>query len=146
MKQLFKLVSAIALAIALNIGLVPVFVGLGVGQALACTRTVGIDCNRVSTGVPWRGKGRMPNLIHNVTVCDPYFDRLNIGTYRGVRTRWWAPTMVRAGWFGDLPVYTTQCTTFKDFTPGTEIRIYASCVSRVIKTVPIYKPGTYYMN
>jgi len=135
--------AVVALSFSVNLGS-SANVGFGVSKAQACSTR---QTNCVDTdGLTWKGKGRMKVLIHNVTVCHKYFDLLSATSFKGSKARWWMPVMKRGGWYGDLPGYTKQCTTFADFTPGTEVRVFARCVDRLITTGAIYKSGTYWLD
>ncbi len=111
--------------------------------AAACGVTVE-ECNRNAIGVPFKGNQKIPDPIR-VEVCHGYWNQLDVGTYRGQKTRWWGPVMVYNAWYGDLPIATKECKTYW-VRPGTELRLFASCVDRVISTGVMNRPGRYIMS
>lgn len=132
------------LLVSLLVGVLVIISSLGfVGTANACTLTP-TECNRASDGVTFNGDRQLVQPI-DVTVCHTYWNRLNVGTYRGRTTKWWAPIMKYNSWYGDLPVVTNECKKYS-VKPGTELRLFADCVNRVITTGAMNKPGVYYMD
>lgn len=77
-----------------------------------------------------------------VKVCHGYWDLLDPGRYNGTLTKWWGPVMVYGDWYGDLPILTSECKTYW-VKPGSEIRVFARCVERVITTGRMTHSGTY---
>jgi hypothetical protein len=114
----------------------------GGNSASACTKH---DCNRTTSGHTYHGTDTKPNLI-KVTVCHGYWNQLNVGTYRGRRTRWWEPVIVKDGWKSTvLPTNTTECVVmWRRY--GEQVSTYASCVRRLIWTAPITRSRTYIMH
>jgi len=111
-------------------------------QAIACGVTKE-ECNRNVLGITFEGTVVIKNPIE-VTVCHGYWDQLDVGTLKGRATRHWGPVMVYNGWYGDLPIASTECKTYW-VRPGTEMRLFASCVDRIVTTGVMRKPGTYTM-
>lgn len=101
------------------------------------------DCNKVAPKVVFAGKQKLEKPIR-VVVCHPYWDRLNVGTLEGRRTRWWGPTISRGKWSADLPAAAEGCKVFW-VKPGSVISTKASCVKKVISTKPMLAPGKYVM-
>jgi len=121
---------------------------LSVGLAVAATAVTacGIteqECNRNSLGITFAGTVQIENPVKAV-VCHGYWNQLDVGTYRGEPTRWWGPIMVYHSWYGDLPIATQECKTYW-VRPGTEMRLFASCVDAVITTGAMNESGTYVM-
>lgn len=110
-------------------------------QAANCHQPVA--CGNAADIITWDGNKKLRDQIR-VEVCHGYWDLLDPGTYRGERTKWWAAAMVYGEWYGDLPVVTAPCKTYW-VKPGTELRLYAECVQRVISTGKMTKPGRYVM-
>lgn len=112
-------------------------------SASACGRKEP-DCNRTTEGHTYRGTDTNPNKI-KVTICHGYWNELDVGTYRGRRTRWWEPVIVKAGWKSTvLPTNTTECVTmWRRY--GEQVSTYADCVKRLIWTAPITRSRTYIM-
>lgn len=100
-------------------------------------------CNRSTEGSAWKGEGTIAKPIQ-VTICHGFWNQLDVGTYRGVKTKWYSPIMQYGNWYGDLEVVTSQCKKFW-VRPGTVIKLYASCVERVISTGPMNRSGQYVM-
>lgn len=73
-----------------------------------------------------------------VTVCHGYWERL-----AGPK-RWWNPTIRYGGWEADLAAVQAKCKTYH-VVPGTDMRLFANCVNRVIGTGPMTHPGRYVM-
>lgn len=101
------------------------------------------ECNRSTNGPTWDGTGAVQNAIE-VEVCHGYWHLLDVGTYRGRSTKWWSPIMKYGDWYGDLPTVTKPCKTYW-VRPGTELRLYASCVEALITTGPMRRSGKYVM-
>lgn len=142
-----KIIRKFALAAVVVFGLL-----LSAGTALtvltatpaaACGVTVD-ECNRNTAGITFQGNVQIPDPIR-VEVCHGYWDQLDVGTYRGQQTRWWEPVMVYGNWYGDLPTATQACKVYW-VRPGTELRLFASCVDRLISTGAMNRPGRYVMN
>ena len=113
-------------------------------QAGDCSQTqTPKECNRATNGRTWKGEGTIANPIQ-VTICHGYWDQIDVGTYRGVKTKHYSPVMQYGNWYGDLKVVTSQCKLF-EVKPGTIIKLYASCVERVISTGLMMRAGQYVM-
>lgn len=106
----------------------------------ACDQKVG--CNPADI-VTFSGDRVLQDQI-KVEVCHGYWDLLDPGRYNGRLTKWWGPVMVYGQWYGDLPIVTTPCKTYW-VKPGTELRLFAECVDRVITTGRMTRPGRYNM-
>lgn len=102
------------------------------------------ECNRTAPKKNFKGDKQIPDQIR-VTVCHKYWDRLDVGTLNGRRTKWWGPSIQFSGWSADLPATAQRCKTFY-VKPGSRITTYASCVDRVIRTPAMKKAGTYSMS
>jgi len=92
--------------------------------------------SRPAPTVTFRGDRELVAPI-SVTVCHGYWGRL-------ASPRWWNPTIRFGGWEQDLPPVRSACKTYS-VKPGTDMRLFASCVQRVIGTGPMRVPGTYTM-
>lgn len=132
-----QIIRNTALAVAVLFGL-----ALTATSAAACGVTQQ-ECERNSIGVVFTGDFAIKAPIE-VTVCHGYWSQIDVGTHRGRKTRWWGPVMKYGSWYGDLPISTNECKTYW-IRPGTEFRLHASCVDRLITTGVIRKPGTYVM-
>lgn len=118
------------------------FYTASINDTYAC-RASDIECNRSSDGTTFKGDRQLTKTI-SVTVCHGYWDLLDVGTIAGRSTKWWAPVMVFNNWYGDLPEVTKRCKKYS-VKAGTELRLFAECVQRIISTGRMYKSGTYTM-
>lgn len=107
-----------------------------------CEKQVAVGCNPADI-ITFNGDRQIPDQIE-VKVCHGYWNLLDPGQYNGRLTKWWAPVMVYGTWYGDLPVVTNPCKTYW-VKPGSELRLYADCVERVISTGKMTRPGRYDM-
>lgn len=109
----------------------------------AACRVNDTECNRATDGNVWSGTDKKPNQLL-VTVCHGYWDRLDVGDYRGVRTRWWEPVIVKGNWKSTpLPTITQRCKKmWRRY--GEQVAVFASCVNRIIWTPPITTSGKTY--
>jgi hypothetical protein len=127
--------------------LIVMFVGMGAAYADGiddCKKVTRIEeCNKTAPKVTFSGKKKLEKPIR-VVVCHPYWDRLNVGTLSGRKTKWWGPTIGRGKWSANLPAADSACKTFW-VKPGSTISTKASCVQRVISTKKMLTPGTYTM-
>jgi len=125
------------------VGIVSLLSSAETAQAGCSNTQTEQSCNRSTDGRTWKGEGTIANPIV-VTVCHGYLKDIDVGTYRGVKTRYYSPVMQYGGWYGDLEVVTSPCKTF-EVRPGTVIKLYAPCVERVISTGPMKRSGQYVM-
>lgn len=117
-------------------------VSFGITDAIACEKVTAVGCNPADI-INFKGDRKIPDQI-KVEVCHGYWHLLDPGQYNGQLTKWWAPVMVYGQWYGDLPVVTNPCKTYW-VKPGSEMRLYADCVERVISTGKMTRPGRYDM-
>lgn len=127
----------------IGIHFAPLPFNIGIVEVAACEHKVQI-CGNSANGVTFSGDRQIKDQI-KVEVCHAYWHLLDVGNYKGQRTKWWAPVMNYNSWYGDLPVITTECKTFW-VKPGTELKTYEECVQRVVTTGKMTRPGRYMMS
>lgn len=132
-----------SVALACFVGMVSLLSFVTTAEAGCTNAQSERTCNRSTDGRTWKGEGTIAKPIP-VTICHGYWNQLDVGTYRGVKTKWYSPVMQFGEWYGDLEVVTSACKKFW-VRPGTVIKLYASCVERVISTGPMKRPGQYVM-
>ncbi len=120
----------------------PLPTGFSVTEAVACDHKTTI-CGNTADKITFQGDRQIKDQI-KVEVCHGYWDLLDTGSYNGQNTKWWAAAMVYGNWYGDLPVVTNPCKIYW-VKPGTELRLFAECVDRVISTGQMTRPGRYVM-
>lgn len=148
MQIIRKFMTVVAITFGLALPVATVITLTTATSAMACDISGDRGCYRESSGVVFRGDRVLPRTIE-VTVCNPYLDQYDIGTLRGVRTRWWGPVMryvsqKHGAWYGDLEILTQECKTYWVL-PGTEIRVFADCIDALITTGRMTRAGTFNM-
>lgn len=98
---------------------------------------VAVCVGRPAPNVNFRGDQIIENPIE-VNVCHGYWDLL-------ASPKWWNVTIRFNTWEEDLDPVRRQCKTYW-VRPGTDMRLYASCVSAIIGTGPMRVSGTYVMD
>src|SRR5690606_21975366 len=138
------MLAAVFHSVPINLGTGSAVIGTSVAEAGNRCRKRDDDCNRATSGKSYRGTDTNPNKIQ-VTVCHGYWHLLDVGTYKGQRTRWWEPVIVKGEWKSTpVKTITSECITMWR-RPGEQVAVYADCVKRIIWTPPLYVSGkTYY--
>lgn len=111
-------------------------------DAAACEKAAAVGCIPADI-ITFSGDRAIPDQIR-VEVCHGFWHLLDPGQYKGQLTKWWAPVMKYNSWYGDLPVVTKECKTFW-VKPGSEMRLFADCVDRIISTGKMTRSGQYIM-
>lgn len=122
-----------------------IFYGASPETAAACQKISASEkiCGDTAPQKYFKGDKQLVAPV-KVTVCHPYWNRLDIGRLNGRATRWWGPTIRYGNWHADLPATASECKSFW-VKPGTVIDSFASCVNRIVRTPRMMRAGTYWL-